>query len=138
MTLTDATPTIINDTIANTADVSLPPATGRALAEALDGPFHATKQRWRDELDADDVVRDPSLDVAGARAWTLERIQRLSARNFVTAGFPAAVGGTGTSAESVANFEMMAMGDLSLTIKSGVQHGLFGGAIANLGTEWHH
>ncbi len=138
MTLTDATPTITNDTITNTADVSLPPATGRALAEALDGPFHATKQRWRDELDADDVVRDPSLDLAGARAWTLERIQRLSARNFVTAGFPAAVGGTGTSAESVANFEMMAMGDLSLTIKSGVQHGLFGGAIANLGNEWHH
>ena len=30
------------------------------------------------------------------------------------------------------------MGDLSLTIKSGVQHGLFGGAIANLGTAWHH
>lgn len=68
MTLTDAAPTITNDTITNTADVSLPPATGRALAEALDGPFHATKQRWRDELAADDVVRDPSLDVAGARA----------------------------------------------------------------------
>ena len=30
------------------------------------------------------------------------------------------------------------MGDLSLTIKSGVQHGLFGGAIVNLGNRWHH
>ncbi len=33
---------------------------------------------------------------------------------------------------------MLAMGDLSLTIKSGVQHGLWGGAITNLGTQWHH
>ena len=30
------------------------------------------------------------------------------------------------------------MGDLSLAIKTGVQHGLFGGAITNLGTQYHH
>ena len=51
------------------------------------------------------------------------------------AGFP---GHEGSVAESVAHFEMMALGDLSLNIKSGVQHGLFGGAITNLGTSWHH
>ncbi|TFJ95492.1 ABC transporter [Platysternon megacephalum] len=33
---------------------------------------------------------------------------------------------------------MFALGDLSLTIKGGVQHGLWGGAIVNLGTQWHH
>ena len=112
--------------------------TGDALRTALDGPFHDVKTRWRDEITADDVVRDPSLSLEEARDWTLERVIRLARRNFVTAGFPAAQGGTGTAAESVANFEMMAMGDLSLTIKSGVQHGLFGGAITNLGTDWHH
>ena len=112
--------------------------TGDALRTALDGPFHDVKTRWRDEITADDVVRDPSLSLEEARDWTLERVIRLAQRNFVTAGFPAAQGGTGTAAESVANFEMMAMGDLSLTIKSGVQHGLFGGAITNLGTDWHH
>lgn len=113
-------------------------ATGEALRRALDGPFHDLKQRWRDEVDADDVVRDTALSVEEARDWTLDRLQRLAARNLVTAGFPSAQGGTGSAAESVANFEMMAMGDLSLTIKSGVQHGLFGGAITNLGTAWHH
>ncbi|MBB1515101.1 acyl-CoA dehydrogenase family protein [Tessaracoccus sp. MC1679] len=112
--------------------------TGEALRRALDGPFHALKQRWRDEVSPDDVVRDTALTVDEARDWTLDRVVKLAQRNFVTAGFPIAQGGTGTAAESVANFEMVAMGDLSLTIKTGVQHGLFGGAITNLGTQYHH
>ncbi|MDF1487142.1 acyl-CoA dehydrogenase family protein [Tessaracoccus caeni] len=112
--------------------------TGDALRTALDGPFHEIKQRWRDEITADDVVRDPTLSLEEARDWTLDRVIRVARRQFVTAGFPAAQGGRGSVAESVANFEMLAMGDLSLTIKSGVQHGLFGGAITNLGTQWHH
>ncbi|AQP43717.1 acyl-CoA dehydrogenase [Tessaracoccus flavus] len=112
--------------------------TGEGLRRALDGPFHDLKQRWRDEVSADEVVRDTALSMEEARDWTLDRVKKLAQRDFVTAGFPSAQGGTGTSAESVANFEMMAMGDLSLTIKSGVQHGLFGGAITNLGTQYHH
>ncbi len=116
----------------------LPPTAGAALREALDGPFHTLKQRWRDEVAASDMVRDPSWDMHRAREWTLDRLVDLSQRGLVTAGFPDAVGGTGDMAASVANFEMLGMGDLSLTIKSGVQHGLFGGAIVNLGTGWHH
>jgi len=116
----------------------LPPATGADLTAALDGPFHEIKQRWRDELGVDDLVRDPAAGMEDARDWTLRRLVDLSQRGFVTAGFPASVGGTGDMAASVANFEMMGMGDLSLTIKSGVQHGLFGGAVVNLGTAWHH
>lgn len=122
----------------HTTAVALPPAAGTALREALDGPFHAAKQRWRDEVSADDVVRDPGLTLAEARTWTLDRLRRLSARRLAAAGFPVEVGGEGAYGVSVANFEMLAFGDLSLTIKSGVQHGLFGGAIVNLGTAWHH
>ncbi|MDN5572211.1 MAG: acyl-CoA dehydrogenase family protein [Propionibacteriaceae bacterium] len=112
--------------------------TGEALRKALDGPFHAIKQRWRDEISADDVVRDPALSMADARAWTLDRLVKLAGRKFAIAGFPEAQGGTGPQSESVAHFEMLAQGDLGLTIKSGVQHGLFGGAIVNLGTKRHH
>lgn len=112
--------------------------TGEALRKSLDGPFHALKQRWRDEVTADDVVRDTALTMDEARDWALDRVIGLASRNFVTAGFPSEQGGTGNAAESVANFEMVAMGDLSLTIKTGVQHGLFGGAIVNLGTSYHH
>ena len=112
--------------------------TGQALSTALDGPFRAIKQRWRDEVTADDIVRDPTLSLPDAREWTLDRLVRLAGRKLAVAGFPAEHGGTGPQSESVAHFEMLALGDLSLTIKSGVQHGLFGGAIVNLGTQWHH
>lgn len=112
--------------------------TGEGLRRALDGPFHETKQRWRREVGPEVMTRNPSMTLDEARDWTLERIVELSQRGMVTAGFPALVGGNGTLSDSVANFEMLAMGDLSVTIKSGVQHGLFGGAITNLGTDFHH
>lgn len=112
--------------------------TGAALRRALDGPFHEVKQRWRTEVRGTDVVRDTNMGIEEARQWTLDRVQMLADRGLVTAGFPDAQGGNGTVAESVANFEAAAWGDLSMTIKTGVQHGLFGGAITNLGTEYHH
>ena len=113
-------------------------ATGEALRRALDGPFHAVKMRWREEVTAADFVRDPEWDIPTAREWALAKLVDLAEREFAIAGFPEAQGGRGTQAESVAHFEMLALGDLSLTIKSGVQHGLWGGAISNLGTAWHH
>ena len=109
--------------------------TGQVLCATLDGPFHAIKQHWRDTVTAADVVRDPGLDLDEAREWALEKLVSLANRGYAVAGFP---GGEGNQAESVAHFEMLALGDLSLNIKSGVQHGLFGGAISNLGTAWHH
>lgn len=109
--------------------------TGYALRAVLDGPFHAIKQHWRDTVSASDVVRDPAMGTEDAREWALKKLVSLANRGYAVAGFP---GHDGTVAESVAHFEMLAMGDLSLNIKSGVQHGLFGGAISNLGTAWHH
>ncbi len=109
--------------------------TGQGLRDALDGPFHKIKQHWRDTISAEDIIRDPTLGLEEARAWTLEHLVALANRGYAVAGFP---GREGTMAESVAHFEMLAMGDLSLNIKSGVQHGLFGGAITNLGNSWHH
>ena len=43
-----------------------------------------------------------------------------------------------TSARSIVAFEMLAMGDLSLMVKVGVQFGLFGGAVLHLGNAEHH
>ncbi len=113
-------------------------ATGEGLRKALDGPFHAIKQRWRNEIAAEDFLRSPDMSMADAREWTLEKLIALANRKFAVAGFPEGHGGEGNHAESVAHFEMLAMGDLSLTIKSGVQHGLWGGALTNLGNDWHH
>ena len=109
--------------------------TGHGLMVALDGPFHAIKDHWRSTITADDVVRDPSQSMQDAREWALQHLVDIANRGYAVSGFP---GHSGSVSESVAHFEMMALGDLSLNIKSGVQHGLFGGAITNLGTAWHH
>lgn len=109
--------------------------TGHGLMVALDGPFHAVKDHWRSTVTARDIVRDPSLGMTEARDWSLDHLVEMARRGYAVAGFP---GHAGSVSESVAHFEMMALGDLSLNIKSGVQHGLFGGAITNLGTQWHH
>jgi len=53
-------------------------------------------------------------------------------------GFPEEYGGGGDIGASVAAFETLAYGDLSVLVKVGVQFGLFGGAILQLGTEEHH
>ncbi len=53
-------------------------------------------------------------------------------------GFPQEYGGGGDLGASIAAFETLAYGDLSVLVKVGVQFGLFGGAILMLGTERHH
>ena len=53
-------------------------------------------------------------------------------------GFPEEYGGGGDIGASIAAFETLAFGDLSVLVKVGVQFGLFGGAILQLGTERHH
>ena len=39
---------------------------------------------------------------------------------------------------AIASFETLALADLSLLVKCGVQFGLFGGAMHHLGTRAHH
>src|SRR6188508_365544 len=53
-------------------------------------------------------------------------------------GFPKEYGGGGDIGASVAAFETLGFGDLSILVKVGVQFGLFGGAILQLGTKAHH
>ena len=52
--------------------------------------------------------------------------------------FPTSVGGENEVGAAVTAFETQAYGDLSLLVKTGVQWGLFGGAITHLGTDEHH
>src|SRR3954464_1404199 len=53
-------------------------------------------------------------------------------------GYPVEYGGQDAVARSIASFETLAFGDLSLLVKCGVQFGLFGGAVLHLGTKRHH
>ncbi|HEY9418521.1 MAG TPA: acyl-CoA dehydrogenase [Pseudonocardia sp.] len=53
-------------------------------------------------------------------------------------GFDPGYGGGGDVGGVVTAFQMLGYGDLSLLVKAGVQWGLFGGALQNLGTARHH
>lgn len=53
-------------------------------------------------------------------------------------GFPKEYGGGEDIGASIAAFDTLAYGDLSVLVKFGVQFGLFGGAILQLGTKRHH
>ena len=62
----------------------------------------------------------------------------LAAEELTAPGFPEQYGGRGDPGANVAGFETVALGDLSLLVKFGVQFGLWGGAIQQLGTDRHH
>jgi acyl-CoA oxidase len=67
-------------------------------------------------------------------AWARE----LASQGDTAMGYPVQYGGKDAVARSIASFETLAYGDLSLLVKCGVQFGLFGGAVLHLGTERHH
>ncbi|AEF38816.1 Putative acyl-CoA oxidase [Hoyosella subflava DQS3-9A1] len=112
--------------------------TGEYLRDALDGPWKDMRNQCREYLASDTFTTDPALDIKAARARALEQMQALVDTGYPDHGFRRENGGTGDAGAAVAGFEMLAQADLSLTVKAGVQWGLFGGAIENLGTEHHH
>ena len=72
------------------------------------------------------------------RERVLEWAKTLASQGLTAPGFPERYGGRGDPGANVAGFETVALGDLSLLVKFGVQFGLWGGAVQQLGTERHH
>ncbi|WP_062073205.1 acyl-CoA dehydrogenase family protein [Demequina sediminicola] len=111
---------------------------GEQLRRSLDGAYADERAEARATFPTENLLRDPELDVNQSRTWTLERLRELDERGFGHTGVPDGPDAVSDPLTAVLTFEMLSHGDLSVTIKSGVQFGLFGGAVTNLGTEWHH
>ncbi|MFN8137839.1 MAG: acyl-CoA dehydrogenase [Propionicimonas sp.] len=111
---------------------------GASLRRALDGPWADRRAEARAAFPSDNLHRDPGQSIEEARDWVLARLRELSDAGFGAAGIPRDADDPADPAAAVVAFEMLAHGDLSTLIKSGVQFGLFGGAVTNLGTRWHH
>lgn len=108
-----------------------------ALREHLDGRWAGVRQLAREMLDDPRLV--PSLgSLEEQRTRTFDRLRMLAEAGVSRLGFPKQYGGLDDLGGSITGFEMLALGDLSLLVKAGVQFGLFGGAILQLGTERHH
>ncbi len=108
------------------------------MLDLLDGKGAKTKRQVRtllkDPFFQTGVVRDKEAHRLKIMAMTKE----LGQRGYGGLAYPKAYGGVGDMGEYIAIFETLAYHDLSLTVKFGVQFGLFGGTIYRLGTERHH
>ncbi|MBV9350410.1 MAG: acyl-CoA dehydrogenase family protein [Mycobacterium sp.] len=88
---------------------------------------------------ADEVFRPHyTPNTVIARTKVVEQMRIMAAEGAADDNFNKEHGGTGDIGAAITRIEMLAMSDLSLMVKAGVQWGLFGGAIENLGTERHH
>jgi len=96
------------------------------------------KNRMRRELASEVFKPHYTPNTVIARTKVTEQMRIMAANGAAEDGFKKEHGGNGDVGAAVTQIEMLAMSDLSLMVKAGVQWGLFGGAIENLGTKRHH
>ncbi len=108
-----------------------------ALTAVLDGRYSGIRRRLRDRLAEPDFAYPDEPQRDEYRELVLRWVQLLADGGIGTLGYPAPYGADDRGA-AVAAFAMLGHHDLSLMTKFGVQFGLFGGAIAQLGTADHH
>lgn len=109
-----------------------------ALQAVLDDDYAEERQRvfqlLHDPIFKLTTIRDKDT----YREKILEWVQLLADQGLGALHFPEAYGGQNNMGAYSAVFETLGYHDLSLVIKFGVQFGLWGGAVLNLGTKYHH
>jgi acyl-CoA oxidase len=109
-----------------------------ALRLFLDGRWAWIRDEVRQTIQEPLFTPVYGIDVEEHRERVFDQAQALSKTPGPRLLFPKELGGDGEIGAAVTAFETQAMGDLSLLVKTGVQWGLFGGAILHLGTQRHH
>ncbi|MDN5743587.1 MAG: acyl-CoA dehydrogenase family protein [Nocardioidaceae bacterium] len=110
------------------------------LSAILDGHYADIRRTVREQLPsyASVLVDAETMNRDDFRERVLQVVLEMAETGSTAMGFPTEYGGGGDIGASVAAFETLAYGDLSVLVKVGVQFGLFGGAILQLGTQRHH
>ncbi|MDA5282201.1 acyl-CoA dehydrogenase family protein [Streptomyces sp. Isolate_45] len=111
-----------------------------SLTAVLDGEYAGIRDLVRTNLTEHASVLEEAdeLGIDAFRERVREIVVEMAATGQTGMGFPPEYGGGGDVGASIAAFETLAFGDLSVLVKVGVQFGLFGGAILHLGTARHH
>lgn len=105
----------------------------------LEGGYAHEWQQVRDILEHDVFAYAYDETSEAARARVLGWLKHLAEhREMAASALPESVGGQGNMAGFIHVFMALAMFDLSLVVKFGVQFGLFGGSIIFLGNDEHH
>jgi acyl-CoA oxidase len=108
------------------------------VTELLMGTWADTRRQSRELIKDPAFWRDDSLGKDAHRERVLGQLHLLVENGAVHRAFPKRFGGEEDNGANVAGFEEMVTADPSLQIKAGVQWGLFGSAVLQLGTETHH
>mgnify|MGYP005799780721 CR=1 FL=1 len=104
----------------------------KSLQKILDGEWADTREETRAAM-TPDLVNPLGLTMDEHRDHVMTQMQSLADSGMPKLGFKAEDGGTGDTGAALTSFELLGHLDLSVMVKAGVQWGLFGGAIANLG-----
>ena len=117
-----------------TRGVSAPTFDVGALRKTLDGAHASIRAEVRALLD-DPEKRAYGLKTSEYRTKVAAWLAEVADRGIGARAFPGVTSDAPDLGSFIAAFETLAMGDLSLLIRFGVQFGLFGGSIYFLGTE---
>jgi len=109
-----------------------------AMVRFLGGPAPETRARVCALLSDGRFEAVAGLSTADYRAQVSEWCRTLAGEGLGALSYPAEFGGGNDPAAFIATFETLAFFDLSLLTKFGVQFGLFGGSIHQLGSRRHH
>ncbi|WP_295626660.1 acyl-CoA dehydrogenase family protein [uncultured Corynebacterium sp.] len=131
----NATETVGNgpDKLPTTPD----PSVAAELQKILDGRYAEDRQVVRGMLDDEFFRPQVGLPLDEAREAILTRLEKLRDTGMPKGVFSEAHGGTGKIGATLTGMEMVGHADLGVMVKSGVQWGLFGGAVEALGTDRH-
>jgi len=108
------------------------------LTALLDGEYAGLRQRMRTLLSGDAFQYRTLREKSAYRKQVLDWLKLLAGEGLGATAFPKKYGGKDDMGAYATTFEMLGYHDLSLCIKFGVQFGLFGGSVHQLGTQRHH
>ncbi|MGX5357885.1 acyl-CoA dehydrogenase family protein [Kocuria sp. KH4] len=109
-----------------------------ALGEVLLGRWAGIRRQTRRMLLDERLHHRENLSYQEHRERVLGQLHLLVEHGAMSRGLPEEYGGHNDPGGNVSGFEELLLGDPSMQIKAGVQWGLFGSAVLNLGTEEHH
>lgn len=109
-----------------------------AMARLLEDDHHELRQQVKTFLQSPDFQYTEVRTKEEYREQVLQWIKRIAEQGWGALAFANEYGGENDMGKYAAVFETLGYHDLSMTIKFGVQFGLFGGSVSLLGTERHH
>ncbi|ALX66254.1 acyl-CoA dehydrogenase family protein [Microbacterium sp. XT11] len=124
--------------VATAPEVKNPKLDGERITALLLGTWADTRRQAREMIKDPAFWRNDDLAKDEHRERVLSQLHLLVENRAVHRAFPKRFGGEEDNGANIAGFEELVAADPSLQIKSGVQWGLFGSAILQLGTTEHH